>query len=217
MTGLSGDRRLGLWSALIAAILALLYSLAQVCEWLGLLGSQGGPDAASTPLGLAILLTPSLLLGPAFVAAMAALRPLCAADRQGIAAAALAFAAIYATLTGMVYFVQLTLVGPRLAAGDTADIALLLFVPYESFLFAVDLLGYSFMCLAGLSAAFALPGHEGFRAVRWALLANGLILPFLALQMYFPWLIWPAAGWAIVFPAAMILLARAFLRSEASD
>jgi len=36
-------------------------------EWLGWLGSAGGPEATSTPLGIAVLLTPSLFLAPAFV------------------------------------------------------------------------------------------------------------------------------------------------------
>ena len=35
-------------------------------EWLGWAGSRGGPESVSTPLGIAILLTPSLLLGSSF-------------------------------------------------------------------------------------------------------------------------------------------------------
>jgi hypothetical protein len=42
------------------------------------------------------------------------------------------------------------------------------------------------------------------------LLANGLVLPFLAFQMAVPALIWPAATWGITFPLAAILLARMF-------
>ncbi|WP_394726895.1 hypothetical protein [Altererythrobacter sp. GH1-8] len=211
MARLSGDLKLGFWAASASAALALFYSLAQIAEWLGWLGSQGGPNASSTAFGLALLLTPSLLLGPAFLAAIACMRSLVPIDRSGIALAALAFAAIYATLTGLVYFVQLTFVGPRLIEADTADIALLLFVPYESFLFAIDLLGYSFMSLATLFAAFALSSDVRASAARLALLANGLLLPFLALQMFIPALIWPAASWAFLFPLAMILLARLFL------
>ncbi|QIG81920.1 hypothetical protein G5C33_11890 [Sphingosinithalassobacter tenebrarum] len=201
---------MGLWSAVACAVLSLAYIVAQIFEWLGMLGSQGGPDSASTPLGLGLLLLPSMLLGPCFVALTAALHAVAPEGRKAPALAALAFAAIYATLTGLVYFVQLTFVSPRLAAGDTGDIALLLFIPYRSFLFAVDLLGYSFMSLATLAAALALPEAHGARAAKVALIANGLLLPFLALQMQFPALIAGGALWAITFPAGMILLARMF-------
>lgn len=201
--------RLARRAAWACAGLALAYVGAQLLEWLGLLGSAGGPESRSTPLGLALLLTPSLLLGPAFVMLTAALHVLAPAPGKALSLAALAFAIIYATLTGLVYFVQLTLVAPRLAGGDVAGLEPFLFIPYRSFLFAVDLLGYSMMSLSTLLGAFALPeGMGGARLARRAMIANGLILPCLALQMFWPVLIWPAALWAISFPAAMILLAR---------
>ncbi|WP_162888044.1 hypothetical protein [Sphingomonas mesophila] len=53
-----------------------------------------------------------------------------------------------------------------LVTGATGDIGLLLFRPYESFLFAVDLLGYAMMCVACLCAAFAVARNE--RALRLA-------------------------------------------------
>jgi hypothetical protein len=196
------------WSALACALLSLAYVVAQLFEWAGMLGSAGGPHATSTVFGLTLLLTPSLLLGSAFVLLMAGLHALAPPERRALALAALAFAVVYATLTGLVYYVQLMLVAPRMAAGDMADIALLRFVPYRSFLFAVDLLGYSFMSFATLLAAFALPAHPAARAARVALLANGLLLPFLAFQMIAPGLIWIAALWSLSFPAAMIALIR---------
>lgn len=203
-------KALGFWSALSALLLSLAYVVAQLFEWAGLLGSAGGPNAPSTAAGLAILLTPSLLLGPAFVMTMAALHALAPEGRKVFTLSGLAFATMYATLTGLVYFVQLTFVGPRLAAGDTAGIELLLFVPYESFLFAVDLLGYSLMSAATLVAAFGLPRTPAGRLARAAMIANGAILPFLALQMFVPALIWPAATWALTFPASAALLMRLF-------
>lgn len=203
-------RSVGWWSALAALGLSLAYIAAQLAEWAGLLGSAGGPNAASTAAGLAILLTPSLLLGPAFVVLLAALHAVAPEPRKVFALAGLAFATMYATLTGLVYFVQLTFVGPRLAAGDTAGIGLLLFVPYRSFLFAVDLLGYSLMSAATLVAAFGLPAVRSARAAKAAMIANGALVPFLALQMFVPALIWPAAAWALTFPASAALLLRMF-------
>ena len=209
-------RGTGFWAATGASVFAIAYIVGQIFEWAGMLGSTGGPNAASSPLGIAVLLTPSLLLGPSFVVLMAALHAAAPENRKVFTLAGLAFAVMYATLTGMVYFVQLTFVAPRLAAGDTAGIELLLFVPYRSFLFAVDLLGYSLMSMATLIAAFALPAAPYARAARIAMIANGALLPCLAFQMFVPVLIWPAAMWAITFPAATLLLAAMFRKARCS-
>lgn len=205
-------KTIGFWSAGACAVLSLAYILAQLLEWQGLLGSAGGPGSASTPFGLAILLTPSLLLGSAFLVMMSALHQISDADRRIYSQVALAFAIVYATLISLVYFVQLTLVGPRIAAGDTEGIEVLLFVPYRSFLFAVDLLGYSMMSVSTLFGAFALPATRASRITKAFMLLNGALLPFLALQMFFPGLIYIAALWAVTFPCAAFGLAVMFRR-----
>lgn len=204
-------RNLGRGAAIACTVFSLAYVAAQVLEWRGLLGSHGGPESLSTPLGLAVLLTPSLLLGSSFLILIAALYEFAEPHTHVFARVALVFATAYATLISLVYFVQLTLIAPRLASGDTVGLEAFLFVPYRSFLFAIDLLGYSFMCISSLFAAFALPaGRASASVARGFLLANGLLLPFLALQMFFPVLIYPAALWAIVFPSATFALAVVF-------
>jgi hypothetical protein len=132
------------------------------------------------------------------------------AARRVFTHAGVAFATAYAVLTGMVYFAQLTLVGPRLARGDIAGLEMFVFVPYESFLYAVDILGYTFMSAATLIAALALTGGGAAAWSRRFMIANGLIIPFLVFQMYWHWLIWLAAVWAVTFPGAMIALATYF-------
>ncbi|MDO1558846.1 hypothetical protein Q0812_05330 [Brevundimonas sp. 2R-24] len=179
---------------------------AQLLEWMGLIGSAGGPHSSSSALGLYLLLTPSLLLGPCFVLAVAGLQARRPADPLG--AAALAFSAIYAALTGAVYFMQLTLVAPALQQGREASVAWLRFVPFESPLYAVDLLGYGFMSLACLSAGLALGRDRPAALARALLIATGLLLPFITLQMFWPPLIWVAALWGITFPLAMLALAQ---------
>ena len=116
----------------------------------------------------------------------------------------------------MVYFVQLTLVGPRLAAERADGIEVLLFVPFHSFLYAVDILGYSFMSLATLCAAMVFTGRGLERVVRTCLIPDGVLLPFIALQMYVHGLIWIAALWAVTIPASTWLLALLFRRAVAS-
>ncbi|MBB5987928.1 hypothetical protein [Sphingobium lignivorans] len=208
--------RIAMISAIASAALAIAYAVGQILEWTGALGSAGGPNSSSTPLGLALLLTPSLLLGSAFLILTAALHELAPPGRRVWSRIALAFATVYATLISLVYFVQLTWVAPRIAAGDLAGMEPFLFVPYRSFLFAVDLLGYSMMSLATLFGAFALPGGRANGPARSAMIANGLLVPALALQMFWPWLIWVGALWGFTFPAAMILIACLLRRPSPS-
>lgn len=208
------SRFAGFWSAVLCTVLSLAYVIAQLAEWAGALGSAGGPESASTPFGLVVLLTPSLLLGSAFLVLMASVHQLADPGRKVWSHAAVAFATAYATLVSLVYYVQLTLVAPRIAQGRTEGIEAFVFVPFDSFLYAVDILGYSFMSLATLLAAMALTGSGIERIARGCLIANGLLLPFLALQMYVHGLIWVAALWAVTFPAATASLAILFRRAS---
>ena len=208
-------RRLGFWSAVAATAFSLIYVVAQLAEWMGWLGSEGGAESSSTVLGIIVLLTPSLFLGSSFLLLLVAVHKLAPPHLKVWSHAAVAFGTMYATLISTVYFVQLTLVAPRLARGDTAGIEPFLFVPFDSYLYAVDILGYSLMSVATLLAAqvFRGPGIE--RVARRFLIANGLLLPFIALQMYVRPLIWIAALWAISFPGATWALALVFRRSRA--
>lgn len=135
-------KAVGFWSAVLATVFSITYIVGQFAEWLGWLGSQGGPESASTPLGLVLLLTPSLLLGPAFLVLMVSTHQLALPERRIWSHAAISFATVYTTLISIVYFVQLTLVAPRLASGQNEGIEVFLFVPFDSFLYAVDILGY---------------------------------------------------------------------------
>jgi hypothetical protein len=153
-----------------------------------------------------------LLLGSAFLVLVVSIHQLAAHDRKVWSHAAVAFATMYAALISIVYFVQLTLVAPRIAEGRIAGIEAFLFVPFDSFLYAVDILGYSFMSVATLFAAQVLTGKGIERVARFWLTANGLLLPFLVLQMYVHPLIWIASLWAITFPASTWSLAILFRR-----
>jgi hypothetical protein len=204
----------GIWSAVLATVFSITYVIAQIAEWLGWLGSRGGPESVSTPLGLAVLLTPSLFLGPSFLVLTVAIHQLAPPDRRTWSHAAVAFATAYTVLISINYFVQLTWVAPRLAAGRIQGMEPFLFTPFDSFLYAVDILGYSFMSVATLFAARVFTGQGWERAARLFLTANGLLLPFIALQMYVHWLIWIAALWAVTFPGSTWSLAVVFRRAE---
>lgn len=204
--------RWGAISGLAAAVLALIYVVGQLAEWAGWLGSGGGPESISTALGIYVLLTPSLLLGPAFVVLAACVFAASPPERRAAAASALVFASGYATLTGLVYFVQLTFVAPRLSSAEVAVVPFR-FTPFASFLYSADLLGYSWMSLSCGFMAFALPPGAA-RAAKAALVGTALVFPFLVLQFVWRDLIYIAAAWAGTFPAAAGLLAAWFSRSQ---
>jgi len=207
-------RAVGVWSAVLCTIFSLAYVLAQLGEWLGLFGSAGGPHSRSTTLGLVALLTPSLLLGVSFVALTVSIHYYAERSARIWSHLAVVFASMYATLISIVYYVQLAFVIPRLARGDAEGIQLLIFEPFDSFLYAVDVFGYSLMSLSTLFAAAVFRNHGLERWIRGALLANGCLIPFLALQMYYPPLIWGGSLWAVTFPIATWLLAIQFSRQQ---
>jgi hypothetical protein len=207
-------RTLGMWSAVLATVCSITYDVGQIAEWMGWMGSGGGAEHASTPLGLVVLLTPSLFLGSSFLVLVVAVHQMAAPDRKIWSHSAVVFATAYTVLISINYFVQLTWVMPRLAAGHTQGIEVFLFTPFDSFLYSVDILGYSFMSVATLFAARVFTGGGLERVVRLFLMANGLLLPFIALQMYVHWLIWIAALWAVTFPGSTWSLAILFRRAQ---
>jgi len=215
MTDISpSTRTVGFWSAVLATIFSIAYDVGQLAEWFGWLGSKGGPESSSTPLGLYVLLTPSLFLASSFLVLIVSVHQLSSADRKVWSHSAVVFATAYAVLVSLNYFVQLTWVAPRLAAGQTQNIQPFEFIVFDSFIYSVDLLGYSFMSLSTLFAARVFTGSGLERGVRWFLTANGLVLPFIALQMYFHPLIWIASLWAVTLPGSTWLLAILFRRAK---
>ena len=205
--------RLGFWSALFASVLAISYDLGQIVEWLGWMGSGGGPEHNSTWYGLVVLLVPSLLLGISFVVMMVCVHRQTPVDGRIWSQLGVVFAAMYGTLICMNYYVQLTFVAPHLYRGDVGPSAApFVFDVFDSFTYSVDLLGYSFMSLATLFVAFAFPGDGLEKVARRFLLANGLIVPFIALQTFYHPLIWVASLWGVTLPGAMVSLALVFRR-----
>jgi len=204
--------KLGFWSAVLCTVFSLTYVVAQLGEWAGLLGSAGGPQSRSTSIGLVVLLTPYLLLGVSFVVLTVSVHYYAETSARIWSHVAMAFATMYATLVSSVYYVQPVFVMPRLASGRAEGIELLIFEPFASFLYAIDVFGYSLMSLSTLFAAAVFKGEGPERWIRRTLLANGCLIPFLALQMYYPPLIWGGSLWAVTFPTATALLATHFRR-----
>ena len=198
---------LGFWSAICSAGLAIMYSVAEIAHQLGMLGSYDNPGS------LVVRMAPSLFLPIAFVVLMAAVRARAPKQHKIWADIAVAFSVIYAVLVSMVYFVQLTLVIPKTLQGEADQVSLLVFGA-GTFMFAIDILGYAFMSLSTLAAALVFDRRDLERWIRRALLANGLLAPAIALQVFYPALFFVAAIWVVSFPAATIMLAAWFRRAS---
>jgi hypothetical protein len=205
--------RVGYWSAVLASLFSIIYIIGQLAEWMNLLGSGGGSENPSTALGLIVLLTPSLFLGSSFAVLMLCVNHYSSEDKKIWSQAAVMFAIIYTVLISINYYVQLTLVVPHMMRGETESVRFLLFTPFDSFLYSVDILGYSFMSLSTLFAAFIFAKEGLDKTIRRFLIANGLLLPFIALQNYYHPLLWVASLWAITFPGSTISLALLFKRN----
>lgn len=205
--------KLGYWSGLLATVFSIIYIVGQLAEWSDLLGSGGGAENPSTAVGLIILLVPSLLLAPSFALLMVCLHYYAPEDKKVWSHAGIVFATIYAVMVSINYYVQLTLVVPHMMRGEIESIRPFLFTPFDSFIYSVDVLGYSFMSLSTLFGAFVFTGAGLERTARRFMIANGLLIPFIALQIYYHPLIWIAALWAITFPGATISMTRLFRKN----
>lgn len=192
--------RIGFWSAVLAAVTSVFYSVAQISAVVGLLAS---------PWDLVLMFAPSLLLAWAFVVLMVSVHYYASDEKKIWSHIGLIFAVIYTVLVSIVYFVELTVVVPRIFQGDTNEVTLLLF-DEGSFMVAVDGLGYGFMSLATLFAGLVFRGGRLERWTRWFLLANGILAPVIVGAVLYPALVIVGALWIITLPGSTILLAVLF-------
>ena len=203
-------QKLGYWAALVALFFSIIYIIGQLAGQLNLQGSGGRLEKPGTAFGLIILLVPSLFPAPSFTILMLCVHYYAPEDKKVWSHTGIMFATIYAVMVSINYYVQLTLVVPHLLRGEIKSIRPFLFSPFDSFIYSVDVLGFSFMSLSTLFGAFVFSGTGLNRTVRRFMIANGLLIPFLALQVFSHPLIWPASLWAITFTGVTISLVKLF-------
>jgi len=193
--------RLGYWASIGACLTSLGYAIPQILQVAGIL-----PD----PIDRILIFAPSLALAPCFVVALAAAYESGSDGQRALRLAALAIGILYAGLASIVYINQLGVVIPREMTGDAAGYAALACCGFRQPATVLDLLGYTYMSLA---TALLGPTYKG--ALRWLLLLNGAFAVPIFLQLGWPIFIWAAAPWLVVFPLAMIFLARSFASETA--
>jgi hypothetical protein len=191
-------KSIGFRSAILSLVFAAGYSIPQILSALKLIPH---------PQDLFWLFLPSLFLAPAFLLTVICLHYSVTPSLKIWTAIASSFAILYCMAVTIVYFTQLTVVLPAQLKGEINQAHVLIFEP-RTFLMAVDCLGYFFMSLSTLFAAFAFKNTS-----KWlyrGLLYNGLLLPVLVLAFFFPVFYYIGAVWMISFPLAMINALRFF-------
>jgi hypothetical protein len=203
-------RRIGFWAAVVSSVFALLYIVALVATLTGAL--EEGPWAT------AYQLAPSIVLAWSYMLLMACVADAAPSERKIWAMIGFGFALMYSVMNSIVYFTELIVVLPRVLRNEGASVSVLLFEPGK-FLFAVNGLAYGFMSLAALFAAptFAQLDEDEAEArrVHWAMLAHGVIGPFIVGTVVWPPLMYIGALWIVTFPTLGILLAMMFRRVKA--
>jgi hypothetical protein len=168
------NQRIGLWSALSAAVLSAAYLLTGVV-WL-LISSAGSRERLEpTDPFLAILESLIVQSAPVLVILMASVHATAPRDRKTLTRAALAFMTIFAALTSSVHFMQLTAVRQMASQGMPVP-SLFQFYPWPSLMFALDLLAWDvFLGLALLLAAPAFRGGKLQAVIRVVMTISGAL------------------------------------------
>ena len=191
-------QQIGTWSAWLSLVFALGYVVAQFLSWLKLITYPGE---------LFWLFLPSLFLAPAFLITMICVHYM-ASDRLKIwTSIAAAFAIVYCSFATLTYFSQLGSIVPALMRGEIGDTHPLIFKP-RSFTMSIDCLGYLFMSLSTLFAAFAFR-HADKKLYGW-MLFNGLLILLLIPAYFDTYLYYFGSVWAVSFSMSMIYAARLF-------
>jgi hypothetical protein len=192
-------RRLGFWSAFVAFVAAIGYSVAQILQVVGVVGP---------PWDGVLIYGFSLFIATPFMLALLALHYVTPEENRFWSHAAVLFAVIYTTYVTLNYVVQLTAVIPYVAPNPV-----LVQTPH-SLLWTFDALGYIALGLATLFAAplFAKQGLQKW--IRGFFLANGLITPLIAFVYFYPnfstTLLLLGLPWIVTAPGSMLLLALFF-------
>ena len=161
---------IGFWSSTALAILAIIY-LATLALYFGIAGFVFPPSAiVQTVAGVITFAT-----APLMVVVFSAIREV-PGSRSLLGTISLSFTVLFAAVVSMNRFVQLTVIHQAPQGAATPDLAR--FLPYstDSVMFAMEMLGWGFfMALAALAAAPMFNGDRLGRALRWTLVAYGLL------------------------------------------
>ncbi len=178
-----GQTRLGFWSAILLALLALTAFALGITT-----PPRSGPyctvncivypftDAAQFVPRDYHWIVPAILLVPVFVIVLACIHPCVQPGKRHLSLAGLCFASIAASIVAIDYFIQFQVVEPSLGHGETGGLALLTQYNPHGLFIALEDLGYLALCVAFVFVGAAFPGATGLgRTIRWTFQAAAFL------------------------------------------
>ncbi len=210
---------LGFWSAVLVTIFNVVSSILMIPSWFlnPITPWQGiEPYAASFDFFQIASMLPGFLVVLPFLPMMAAIHYSSQSDRRVFTLLGVAFAGIAVAMLGFQYYSQITVVQYNLTTGDQSALGLFVLGNPHSFFWPLEALGYGFMGLSTLFAAFAFTGGSPERWIRALFIANGALgiggIVAYPLEVTVIAVLSGLALWTLVFPASTILLAISFRR-----
>lgn len=149
--------QLGFWSSIVVTLMLTIFPLSLVFDW-----------------SLNVAYGSSFLLAPAFVTMMVSIHHYAAPEKKVWSQLGLSFAIIYAVMCALTYYIQLTFVANNYLPIADQAVAPFVFIPGTP-IFAQDMLGYLFFCLATLSAGFVFTGGKLEAWIKWLFIFNGIL------------------------------------------
>lgn len=217
-------RQAGFWSAVLTTFWSLAFTVAFAAEavtsppsttWQGI----GAYAASFSAVRMALVLVPSILLAPSFVALVACVHEGAPAAKKAWTRLSLAFSIIYAVVASLNYTIQLIVVRGNILGPDKQALALVAMDNPHSLFWGLAILGYNFyMAAAGVLIIPALGKDLLDRWISWLFGVNavatviGGVFYFVTLDVFHPLGLISTAVWCLAFPAATTLLAIRFRR-----
>lgn len=168
--------QLGFWSSVVVTLMLIVFPLSLAFDW-----------------SLAVAYGSSFLLAPAFVAMMVSIHHYAVPEKKVWSQLGLSFAIIYAVMCSLTYYIQLTFIENNYLPIADEVTAPFVFIPGTP-IFAQDMLGYVFFCLATLAAGPVFTGGKLEAWIKWLFIFNGIL--FAIPTLILPALVMPvnAAG-----------------------
>jgi hypothetical protein len=210
---------LGFESAVVLTIFNVLSSFMMIPSWFTnpILPWRGIDTYASTFHFFQIAsMIPGFLVVLPFLPMMAAVHYVSPPDRRVFSMVGIAFAAVSVGMLGFQYYSQVTVINYNIVTGGEPALGLFILGNPHSFFWPLEILGYGFMSLSTLFAAFAFSGGSLARWIRALFIANGALgiagMVAYPLEVTTVAVLSGLALWTVLFPASTILLAISFRR-----
>jgi hypothetical protein len=168
--------KIGFWSSLLFAILGFILIAANIGigfagqwqVWVGMEAYAAWYSSLRVNL-FTISFIASFLMAILFLGIMAVLHSLAPDEKKVLGMLGISFTVVCVTLVSITYYTQLSIVRNSIQSGQVEELARFVYHSPNSFVFAIDILGFFFLGLAALCVAPLLEG-----TLRWLFVAFGI-------------------------------------------